>query len=71
MVFPVVESPSNGERRVRVVRNCVECPRIGSAELDRCRECPYLVTLHVMGEPPSGYVVCADADVDPGSEHAW
>lgn len=48
------------KRRVRVDGNRVACWRIGSVDLDRCRECVYLLSLEIAGAPPFGQVVCAD-----------
>lgn len=61
------------ERRVQVDASRVACWRLGSVNLDRCRECLYLLRQEVAGEPPSGYVVCADsyAEAEAEVEFAW
>jgi hypothetical protein len=60
-----------GERRMRVVGNRVACQRIGTVELDRCRECPYLLRLEIAGTPPVGHVVCADSYLEAEFDFAW
>jgi hypothetical protein len=51
--------------RIHVIRGRVACPRVGAVDLDRCRECTYLVRLEDTGpDRPSGsYVVCSRAAV--------
>jgi hypothetical protein len=61
------------ERRVRVVGDRVACSRIGSVDLDRCRECVYLLRLeeasvHRVADP---YVVCANRDWETEFDFAW
>lgn len=60
-----------GERRTRVIGDRLACWRIGPVDLDRCRECLYLLRLEVAGTPPSGDVVCADADPEAEIAFAW
>lgn len=56
------------ERRVRVVGGRVACWRIGSVDLDRCRECLYLLRLEVDAPFTPRHVVCwgayLEAEVD-------
>ena len=61
------------ERRVQVDANRVACWRLGSVNLDRCRECLYLLRQEVAGEPPSGHVVCADSylEAEAQADFAW
>lgn len=61
------------QRRIRVEGNRVACWRLGPVELDRCRECLYLVTLDNAAAPdaPMGYVVCVDSDLDAEVDFAW
>lgn len=65
------EARGGEERRARVIGNRVACWRIGSVDLDRCRECLYLLRLEVAGEPPSGRVVCAAATAEAEFDFAW
>lgn len=58
------------ERHIPVANNLVACERMGTVELDRCRECVYLLRLELVGTPPSGHVVCADTHVE-AELHAW
>ena len=60
-----------GERRIRVEGNLVACHRIGTVELDRCRECLYLLRLEIAGTPPLGHVVCADSYLEAEFDFAW
>lgn len=60
-----------GERRSRIEGNRVACQRAGTVELDRCRECLYLLRLEIAGTPPMGYVVCADSSVEAEFDFAW
>lgn len=59
------------ERRIRVEGNRVACWRLGPVELDRCRECLYLLRLEIAGTPPSGHVVCADSYLEAEFDFAW
>lgn len=61
------------ERRVRVEGGRVDCRRLGTTQLDRCRECPYLVALHE-GATVGGsdhFVLCLDSDLDADVDFAW
>lgn len=59
-----------GGRHIPVASNLVACPWLGTVELDRCRECVYLLRLELVGTPPGGHVVCADSYVE-AELHAW
>ena len=71
MITGTAEVSGSGERRSRVIGDRVACWRIGSVDLDRCRECVYLLRLEVAGEPPSGHVVCATATAESEFDFAW
>lgn len=58
------------ERHIPVEDNRVACPRMGTVELDRCRECVYLLRIELAGTPPAGHVVCAGSHVDAELD-AW
>jgi hypothetical protein len=60
-----------GERRSRVEGNRVACQRAGTVELDRCRECLYLLRLEIAGTPAVGHVICADPSVEAEFDFAW
>jgi len=60
-----------GERRSRFDGCRVACLRVGTVELDRCRECLYLLRLEIAGTPPVGDVVCADSSLEAEFEFAW
>jgi hypothetical protein len=69
-----LSAASGGEvsqRRTRVEGNRVACWRIGSVELDRCRECVYLLRVEIAGTPPLGHVVCADSHLEAEFDFAW
>jgi hypothetical protein len=58
------------EHWIQVIAGQVACPRVGAADLDRCRECIYLGRI---GEPGAGrsdatYVVCLGAAADGQSD---
>lgn len=61
------------QRRTRVEGDRVACWRIGSVDLDRCRECVYLLRLVRFGARGSSAtdVVCADVGYDAGADLAW
>jgi hypothetical protein len=71
MILFAAEASEIREGRVQVDANRVACWRIGSVELDRCRECLNLLRLDVAGELPSGHVVCADSYLEAETEFAW
>ncbi len=58
------------EYRINVIGDRVACPRVGAVDLDRCRECTYLVRLEDAGpdRPSASYVVCSRAAVVPRSD---
>lgn len=57
------------ERRIPLVGNRVACPRIGWVEIDRCRECVYLVRVEIEGRATPQTVVCSEESLtgEPGS----
>jgi hypothetical protein len=59
------------ERRCRLVGNRVDCWRIGPVEVDRCRECVYLLRVEVAGTPASGEVVCAGPSPEAETVFTW
>ena len=59
------------ERRIRVEGNRVACQRVGTVELERCRECLYLLRLQIAGTPPAGHVVCAASYLEEEFDFAW
>jgi hypothetical protein len=59
------------ERRCRVIGDRVACWRIGSVDLDRCRECVHLLRLEVASTPASGDVVCGDSGPEAEIAFAW
>lgn len=59
-----------GERRIPLEGNRVACQLMGTVELDRCRECVYLLRLELAGTPATGHVVCAGSHVE-AELHAW
>lgn len=71
MTVIAAEPTGTEERRCRVLGDRVECWRIGSVDLDRCRECVYLLRLEVAGTPASGSAVCANSNEDAEIEFAW
>jgi hypothetical protein len=58
------------EHWIHVLRGRVTCPRVGDVDLDRCRECTYLVRLAATGSdrPDPTYVVCLGAAADGESD---
>ena len=58
------------ERHIPIEGNRVACQRMGTVELDRCRECVYLLRLELERTSPTGLVVCADSYVE-AELHAW
>ena len=73
MSLAVSTTTETQQRRTRVDGNRVACWRIGSVDLDRCRECLYLIRLEDSGaaEPAPAHVVCADAALDAEVDFAW
>jgi hypothetical protein len=71
MTVFAAEPGGKQERRCRVSGDRVACWRIGSVELERCRECLYLLRLEVAGEPASGVVVCADPSPEAEGTFPW
>ena len=65
-------SVAAGTRRQSVSDDRVFCWRLGPGELERCRECVYLLRLEGATEGGSAatHVVCADDDRD-GVFVAW
>jgi hypothetical protein len=62
-----------GARRLPVSVDRVACWRIGPVELDRCRECVYLMRLEGAhpGDPRAASVVCLDCDPALEVDFAW
>ena len=58
------------EQHLPVEDDRVACHRMGTVELDRCRECVYLIRIELAGTPPAGFVVCAGSHVDAELD-AW
>jgi hypothetical protein len=71
MTVVAAEPSGTQERRCRVIGDRVACWRIGFVDLDRCRECLYLLRLEVVGTPASGDVVCADSNPEAEIALAW
>ena len=61
------------EHRISVVRYRVACPRVGTVELDRCRECVFLLRLEAIGSDRScgAHVVCMPTGAASRSEFEW
>jgi hypothetical protein len=61
-----------GGRRMPVVGDRVACWRIGSVDLERCRECLYLLRLEQTGSDRARqeFVVCSDAALE-ADDFAW
>ena len=64
---------ADGELQIRIVDDWVDCPRVGWVDIDRCRECAYLLRLEdaVQVETPKSRVVCSAAAVPIDPESAW
>lgn len=71
MTVLAAELGGTQERRCRVIGDRVACWRLASVDLDRCRECVYLLRLEVVGTPASGDVVCADSNPEADIAFAW
>ena len=58
------------EHWIPVTRGLVACPKVGAADLPRCRECTYLVRLVGTGpdRPDATYVVCLGAAAERESD---
>ena len=63
----------NGSRRHPVRLDRVECWRLGPGELERCRECVYLLRLERATAHGSAvsHVVCVDDDRDLEAPFSW
>ena len=63
---------TDGER-IRVIDERVDCPRLGTVVLDRCRECAYLLRMEdaILAGMSETHVVCSAASADFGLESAW
>jgi hypothetical protein len=62
------------EHRIHVIGGKVACPRLGAVDLDRCRECTYLLRLGATDpdRPGAAYVVCTAVDVQSDlTDMAW
>lgn len=64
---------ADGELRTRVVIGRVDCPRVGLVDIDRCRECAYLLRLEdaVQAGRAETHVVCSAASAPIDLESAW
>jgi hypothetical protein len=64
---------ADGAWRIRVIDGRVVCPRVGTVDIDRCRECVYLLGLEdvVLTGTSVTHVVCSAASVDSGLQSAW
>ena len=64
---------ADGELRISVIDARVACPRVGTVDLDRCRECAYLLRLDdtVLAEAPAIHIVCSATATGPGLESGW
>ncbi len=62
-----------GSRRHPVQLDCVDCWRLGPGELERCRECPYLLRLEgaTADGSPVSHVVCVGNERDLGAPFSW
>ena len=65
--------PEIGSRRQSVQFDRVTCWRLGPGELERCRECVYLLRLEGATRPGSTveHVVCADDGRELEVPFAW
>ena len=66
-------SAASRERHIPLVGDRVACPRIGWADVERCRECPYLLRVGAFGgssETELEFVVCSMAPAGP-SDIDW
>ena len=70
MTLPGATVHRASERHIPIEGNRVACRRMGTVELDRCRECLYLLRLELVGTSPTGLVVCADSHVE-AELNAW
>jgi hypothetical protein len=62
------------EHQIHVIGGQVACPRVGPVDLDRCRECMYLLRFGAKDpdRPGAAYVVCTAVDVQSDlSDMAW
>jgi hypothetical protein len=64
--------PVEGADEVRypVLAGRVTCVRLGGAEVERCRECVYLLRMESSAGTPT-HVVCAAQDLEPEFDFAW
>ena len=62
------------EQQIRVIGGQVACPRVGVVDLDRCRECVYLMRFGVTNpdRPGAAYVACTAVDAQSDlSDMGW
>ena len=73
MTLAAIDGGNARQHRTRIKEDRVTCWRLGAADLDRCRECPYLVRLEYRGAPDrrAAYVVCTEASFDAEVDFAW
>ena len=64
---------ADGELRIPVIDARVECPRVGTVDLDRCRECAYLLRLDdaVLAGASEIRILCSATAAGPGLESGW
>ena len=65
------EAVARVEHRAPVSRDRVECWLAGSVEIDRCRECDYLVGLEWTGSGDPPRVICEEPTQDADAAFAW
>jgi hypothetical protein len=70
MTHWATEAAASGEQ-IPVVGNRLTCPRIGVVDLDRCRECTYLIRLEGGAPATPRYVVCSVACLEAEAEFGW
>jgi hypothetical protein len=58
------------EVRYPVLAGRVTCVRLGAVEVERCRECVYLLRMESSAGTPT-HVVCAAQDLEPEFDFAW
>ena len=61
---------ADGELRISVIDARVACPRVGTVDLDRCRECAYLLRLEdALAGGSEIHVVCSARAAGPSLEN--
>jgi hypothetical protein len=59
MLTPNFLLPADKHLRLAVTGGRVDCPRLGSVDLERCAECPYLVRF---ADARALHVICQATD---------